>query len=458
MKKIEEERISKETMTEFYIDKNLSYENVAKELGLTLSQVRRLCKKYGLKKDISTWKESAKRTNVEKYGAENPFANEEVKKKIVNTNLAKYGVKYAINNADVKQKALDTFYSHYGRYNYDYLDIDEDKIQELNDADTLRSKIKELQLKTPEALKEYIGFKGMCSVYRLINKLGLQDLMDPYTSCYETEITNLLRGWGISCYKSKKIIAPYEIDIYCPDYKIGIEINGNLYHSFNADNAPHCEGKDKFYHRMKSELAEKQGVFLFHIFEYELLDKRKKEIIFSQLRNLFFKNNTRIFARNCEICEISREEKNQFLLENHRQGADNSAVYYGLKHDGKIVSVMTFAKPRFTTKYEWELVRFCSLRDTTVIGGASKLFKFFTDTHRGCIISYSDMAKTSGKVYSKMGFTFTAYSEPNYVWCNNLNVIKTRYQTQMKDEVKIMTESGFWRIYDCGSKIWIYNH
>ena len=38
---------------------------------------------------------------------------------------------------------------------------------------------------------------------------------------------------------------------------------------------------------------------------------------------------------------------------------------------------MTFSKPRFNNQYDYELIRFCSLKGFNVIGGASKLWKYF---------------------------------------------------------------------------------
>ena len=40
---------------------------------------------------------------------------------------------------------------------------------------------------------------------------------------------------------------------------------------------------------------------------------------------------------------------------------------------------------------------------------------------------------------------------------NSNNEIKTRYCCQMKDEVKNMRAQGYWRIYDCGNKVWVFN-
>jgi len=64
---------------------------------------------------------------------------------------------------------------------------------------------------------------------------------------------------------------------------------------------------------------------------------------------------------------------------------------------------MTFGKPRYNRKYEYELLRYCS--SYTVIGGAEKLFSYFLNTYTPkSIISYCDLSKFTGRVYNRLGF------------------------------------------------------
>ena len=42
---------------------------------------------------------------------------------------------------------------------------------------------------------------------------------------------------------------------------------------------------------------------------------------------------------------------------------------------------MTFGKPRYSAKQEWELLRLCTAPEYLVIGGAEKLFKYAVDTY-----------------------------------------------------------------------------
>lgn len=59
-------------------------------------------------------------------------------------------------------------------------------------------------------------------------------------------------------YNTRKIISPYEIDIYLPDYNIGFEYNGKYWHN----------NKDTLYRdKVKLELCKSLGIKLFVIIE-----------------------------------------------------------------------------------------------------------------------------------------------------------------------------------------------
>jgi hypothetical protein len=120
--------------------------------------------------------------------------------------------------------------------------------------------------------------------YELIKYQGIslkeKDIVNTITNFYNgTIITN-----------SRKIIYPYEIDIYLPDLNIAVEFNGTWYHSINA-------GKSKDYHLMKSKLCRDKNIRLIHIYEFEDLTIQKqllKDLILGQdnyPKNDYNKNN-----------------------------------------------------------------------------------------------------------------------------------------------------------------------
>jgi hypothetical protein len=89
---------------------------------------------------------------------------------------------------------------------------------------------------------------------------------------------------------------------------------------------------------------------------------------------------------------------------------------------------MTFEK--LTKNYEYRLVRFASKLGYQVIGGASKLLKYFERNYNPkSIISYADRRYSNGNLYYALGFQFLNNSKSNYFWTKNQQKY-TRYQCQ----------------------------
>lgn len=124
----------------------------------------------------------------------------------------------------------------------------------------------------------------------------------------------------------------------------------------------------------------------------------------------------KIYARNCEIVDISKETMVQFLNENHSQGYASSIVNYGLIYKDELVQVMSFGKPRFNKFYSWELIRDCTKNGIEVVGGVSKLWKHFVDnnTVRSCICySYPHESAYTNKYVDYCGFTNLEKAKPS---------------------------------------------
>lgn len=244
-------------------------------------------------------------------------------------------------------------------------------------------------------------------------------------SHYEDEICEMLiNDIGIPKAEIKKHVRSgifddkREIDIYLPKYKVGIEFNGNYFHSDLQEKNSDHNGRSR-YHQKKSLDALQKGVFIFHIFEYEWNNLTEKEKIKNRLSSILIKNKRKIAGRKCEVKYITKEQKKVFLDDNHIQGNDHCSQQIGLFLEEELVACMTFVKPK-SRKYTWELSRFCSKKGTTVQGGASKLLQFFTRTLQpgDTISSYNDITKTSGHIYEVLGFKCTSVNPPNYIWMN----------------------------------------
>ena len=433
-------------------------------------------------------------TTLDKYGVKNVAQAFEVKEKMKQTNLEKYGVEYAAQAPEIVQRRIKTSREKYGA-------------PALIFSDEFLSTL----IQDPTKKEEYIKFKNDPKSYLLDNfdtkpsfkevsdriglsngqisdtlkHLGLQNLIQYNKSTMEVEVSQELLNIDenlIIEYDTRSIISPKEIDIYLPEYKFGIECNPTSTHNSSFPFIGE-EILPPSYHQSKSILAQENDVFLFHLFGFEWESKR--EIILSMFRNILGKNKNKIYARNTYIDEINAKESDEFLYSYHRQGSMRASIRLGLreKETNKLVSLITFNKVRPTigkkidenTEGEYELSRFCSILDTTVIGGASKLFKYFIENYQPKkVISFSDFARARGSLYKTLGFEYKHLSAPGYVWvnlntdqyynrvvCQKKNLKKFLHDDSIdmtKTERQILEEHGYAQVFDSGVIRWEYNH
>lgn len=303
----------------------------------------------------------------------------------------------------------------------------------------------------------------------LVREYGLESLVQ--FNCTQSEDERNLARWlqnDLGCKvvtRDRQLLDGKEIDIYLPDYKIGIEYNGNYWHSYPV--------KDMKYHQDKSIQAAKIGIRLIHIFEYEWKDSKIQEKIKNYLYDIVKSDSIdRIYARNTVVSEISPAEQYKFQDKYHLQGRATASIHLGIYCDADkdkkdLLGIMTFGKPRFNSQYEYELVRMCFKPKVSVVGGAQKMFKHFLDMYKPKqILTYSDISKFTGGVYKQMGMRAVQdnpMTVPNYVWVRPQDSsFLNRYQTTKQKlvdsglgsddqtENDIMTWSGYVKVYDCG--------
>jgi hypothetical protein len=282
-----------------------------------------------------------------------------------------------------------------------------------------------------------------------------------YRSKSEKEIEEFIKSLGVNVNVcDKKQLNGVELDLFLPDYNIAIEYNGLYWHSENR-------GKHKNYHIDKTLKCLDKNIQLIHIFSDEWL--RKKDIIKNRLINLLKVNKTKIYARNCKIVSITNEEKSNFLNSNHLQGNDKSSIYFGLKYNEELVSVISFGTLRkilgnkIIINNEYELYRYCSIN---VIGGFTKLLKHFIKEYSPTkIITYSNRNWSPSNefcFYSKVGFKFISETKPNYSYTKKYDIREHRFNYRKdilvklgydknKSETQIMFELGYDKVWDTGN-------
>lgn len=264
----------------------------------------------------------------------------------------------------------------------------------------------------------------------------------------------------------RTVLNGFEMDFYVPSLSLGIEINGNYWHSEIGG------GKGKEYHISKTKMAAKSGVKLIHIFEDEIINK--PEIVKSRILNLIKKTPRRFYARKCDVREISFDEKKKFFNENHIDGDSPSQFAVALFNGDEMVSVASFGKRMISRRPSFELIRFASKKFTEVTGGFSKILKYAVKKFGiNEMVTYADI-RWSGMdfkstTYHKNGFDFVKFTQPNYFYVdrkkyliriNRMNFQKKKLVKEgfdaNKTELEIMFERGFDRIWDCGSMKFIY--
>lgn len=445
--------------------------------------------------------QARKESMVEKYGYENPQQVPEIRQKTVETVRRVYGVDNVMQSEKAKASMVRNSREANGvDWPAQRPELIKQRTEKLrvNFAESIQDETaRENYLKFKENPKAYLEslpekptithlYKSLrysepTTVCSIIDDKGIQDVVDSRYSTMESEIQDFIKSLIPDVniqMRTKRIITPLELDIYLPEYKLAIECNPTYTHNSTLPSFGDKFPTSKDYHQEKSALCKKKGIFLFHIFGYEW--KNKQEVIKSMLANLLGVTDRKIYARDTYVDIVSFNEATAFLNKNHRQGYMTSKVRLGLrvKGSGELVSLMTFNKLRkgigktSDDELEWELGRFCNALNTNVVGGASKLFKYFTRNYEySKIVSFSDVAHTKGNLYRILGFSAVSESSPGYVWVNlftdmyltrtacRKNNLQKLFQDptidiENKTEAMIMAEHGFVQVFDCGVIRW----
>lgn len=410
-------------------------------------------------------------TNEKKYGTSNLFSLKKIQDKIKATNLERYGTEYIGNSPVIQERIKITNQKRYGcNFPLENKEINKKAIK--SNAAILEQNVrKRVSDRDYEIVGDYIGAHKRnyikclrCGNEFLHTIIPNKPLFCPFCdkvsgSRKENEIMAYIRSLGIKAReRDRDILDGKELDIYIPDKAVAIEIDGIYWHS-------EAGGKDKNYHLNKTKMCEEWGIQLIHIFDDEIL--YKGQIVKSRLRAILGKTPYKIAARLCQVQEISSNLYNKFVEKYHIQGAINTSVRLGLYYKNRLVAVMGFNKSRFNKKYNYELMRYCTISSFNITGGAGKLLKYFRKHYQGSIISYADKRWSNGSLYRSLGFTELEDSAPNYYYVKgNTRESRQKFQKHKLEkiletfdpnlsELQNMHKNGWSRIWDCGNKVFV---
>ena len=428
-----------------------------------------------------------KKTNLEKLGVEYPFQSSLIQEKGKESCLEKYGVEYYNQTEESQIRRKETSLKKYGVENPSQnisIKIKKEKLEakKLNyaksqnlvtvndlsktfnrDESTIIDDIRLLNLKI-------IKFNNDARFYIEESNLPiLSDFFSKTDECGKSYSEKELVDFVKSIYSdeimenTKRIIPPKELDIYIPKMKLAIEYNGLYWHDENH--------VDRNYHLTKTNMCNKKGMDLIHVFEDDWL--YKKEIVKSMIASRLGIYKEKIFARKCQIKEIEKDQAKIFFDENHLQGFAYGDLYLGLMFNNELIQCICINKKGWHDG-NVELTRMVTKLNTQVVGGFSKLMKHISDyIEYKSITSYVYKAWFNGKGYIESGFKIVKENNPSYSYVvNGRRVHKSHFR---KDKIKKMFERGelkfydsdktehenmienkIYRIYDCGSVEMIY--
>ena len=397
-------------------------------------------------------KEKVRLNNLEKWGVDNPMKLNKIKKKLKNKILEKWGVDNYTKTKDYIEKTKETNFKKWGNGILNHSELFRNRFYKIsNDYNYIKFINDNVSLfKCDENNNHTFEINSSQYYNRIRQKLKLCTICNPIgesKSIKEKDLYNF-----INLIYNGEIILSYrdglEIDIYLPDIKLGFEFNGLYWHSNIY--------KEKEYHLKKTTYFKEKGIRIIHIWEDDWDFKR--DIIKSQIRNWLGLSDKKIFARRCQIREIKDSKiSTKFLNENHIQGKVGSSLKLGLYYENELISLMTFDNLEGRKKMEaggWNINRFCNKLNTNVIGGASKMLKYFIKNYDAKrVISYSDSDWSTGNLYEKLGFKRIYDTYPDYKYIlDSKRVHKSRFRKSFTN----ISESklNIPKVWDCGKAKW----
>lgn len=423
-------------------------------------------------------------TSIEKYGTANPASSDVIKKKIKDHFLNKYKCQHPMQTEEVQQKTKNTLLDRYGINNL--MDNVEFKASA---RDSFSNMVKDdeqgnyviINFIRSEGfwneIKSGLSLRKICSKFNLkyqtlASTLSKDEFKDRFREIYsypkhqkQNELTDFVKSLGLDVTVSdRSIISPKEIDIFVPEKKLGIELNGSYWHSEAVLSS--VEARTKHYKKMIA--CENKNIRLMSIFEY-IWDSRRSQVE-NFLRATLGKNETRLDARKCKITTSPCPD---FIEDNHIQGfSSKTTCFFNLEFEDKVVGTMTSSRHHRQGQSSNMIVlnRMCFAKNITIRGGATRLFSAFkkwaSESGYDRIISFSDSCWTTGGIYETLGFVKEKSSDPDYFYWDMVDNKYVSKQSQKKSSVNCpeglterewCLERGLYRIWDCGKKLWVFD-
>jgi hypothetical protein len=395
----------------------------------------------------------------ERYGAEHPLQNPDIKLKQQITNLNRFGHVSPFGSDVIRQHIIDNNIAIYGVQNSSQIQIQPDIYELLQDKYKFELAIVN---KTLFDICRTLNV-SLRTVLNYLNKYNLRNLVsDVKISSYEIVVAELLDELGVTYIKNcRSVIAPNELDFYIQDYNLAIEVGSSYYHCELSAN------KDRMYHYNKWKQCADLGITLLQYFDNDILNNF--HLIESKIKRLAYKSQPNIGARLLDINILDDfKTESEFLQINHLQGpTSNRNFVLTAYYNDEMVGLTTW----LIKDHQAELVRYATNINCAYPGLFSKMEnKFIKLTNfKGNLISFSDNRHSNGQLYKSNGFILEHVTKPGYTYTGDYLNFESRLKYQKHKliekfdltedisnitEWEIMQSQGYDRLWDAGQSKW----
>ena len=369
--------VTDEELIELYINQNMSAMELADYYGVTEGALRSclsrrgihkskeqiaakskelLMKKYGVTStlQLAEVQDKIKKTCLERYGNEsvcavggtiaherlktNPFSEEKkkaIRAKSEKTTMERYGVRHAAQSPEIQEKVRQQWQEKYGVDN--------------------PMQLAEFKQRMQDSIREKYGVDNVMQrkefVQQMLDSRG--PVAPPFQgyrkSPSETSVKQWIEANGYEVEQgNRRLLYPLEVDLWIPEVGIGIEYNGNYYHS--------AQRVSPDYHQQKYLKAKERGIILCQIFEYEWKHNRDHAPALSYLSQILPQKALCVDEEH-KIVLLSLEEGRG--LWNYLSCVDipkGEEILIGVVHRGQIIGVSPFVLVN-EGKWQWLGVR-----------------------------------------------------------------------------------------------------
>lgn len=250
------------------------------------------------------------------------------------------------------------------------------------------------------------------------------------------ELIEFVRSLGVETrINDRSALGGQELDVYVPQYNLGIEYHGAYWHS----HAEKETTEKKYRHQRKALACVEKNVSLLQIFDFEWASKRP--IVESMIRNAC-DQSYQIPADDLQLTTINNRATKLFMEDVHLRGHRHAKTALALTRNDEIMMAASFKRH----KDGYEIIRLATRCGYQIEYGVSRILNSFLAESGGVLYAFADLRYSSGRMYEKLGFQRLKVTQPGYFYIKQVSpaayIILSRKQCQ-KHKLPMLLDAQF---------------